>query len=94
MRLCGVFHNWDLMSPSNFQNLIELSWLSVEMHYNDRLRPFSDCGFNKSWVDVESIQFGLDWHQSSATLGGGQPSGDKCMRRDNYFITLFYAYCT
>ncbi len=86
--LTGVLDDGELRLRRDRQHGIDVAWLPVEMHRDDRLCARRDRAFDLSRIEAEGALLDVHEHGPGAAGRHRQRGGDVRVRRNNHFIVL------
>jgi hypothetical protein len=85
--LARVLDHVQAVAPGDCAQGIHVRGLAVQVHRNDRSRPFRDGCTDAVGIERVGLRIDVDEHGSCTDMGDGKDRGDERVRRGYDFVT-------
>src|SRR4029079_3741796 len=85
-----VFHDWEIVALSNFQQRIHVGTLAIHVYGEDCTRALIDRSFHQCRINVVGSWINIDESRSSAQTRDRAAGGKESERCGDYLVTRLY----
>ena len=87
--MCRILDNSQVVFFGNAQDLVHIAWLASHMNRNDRLGFWRNCGFEPSWIEIESVALAVHKHRFGFEVENDLRRRGKRHGRNDDLVTFF-----